>query len=160
MRHHSSFVPCQFPRSLRARLRDGTSPRRRTIRTVSPSLQRLPQRLVVISVGDRLNAAVPPRGLDFITEALVKREQAVDRLPAGAVEALEQVLYGWILCPIAEKHDRIALEELLDERRGPSFREVRASEICAAQDVVVRAGFGIGQPTVEVGDPRRWNSVP
>ena len=42
----------------------------------------------------------------------------------------------------------MVLEELLDERRGPSLRKVRASEICAAQDVVVRVGFGIGQPTV------------
>ena len=40
------------------------------------------------------------------------------------------------------------------------MREVRASEICAAQNVLVRVGFGISQPTVEVRDPGHWNPVP
>ena len=159
MRHHSSLVRRQRPRSTRAHFHDGTSPGRRVVRTVGPGLQRLPQCLVVVSVGDRLHATVPPPALNVVTASLVEREQAVGRLPAGAVETLEQVLYGRVLRPIAEKHDRMALKELSDEHGGPSLREVRASQVRAAQDVVVRVGFGIGQPTMEVGDARRWNSV-
>ena len=33
-------------------------------------------------------------------------------------------------------------------------------EVRAAQDVVVRVGFRLGQPTMEIGDSGRWDSVP